>query len=140
MNRSHLFGLFGLFLVFFLVAPLARPEAAPHKKASPGLPSITGKVILVEKQYLSSVIQVSRAGHKGGLHSVRALVNNKTELRFNGEKIMFQEITQGSTVRLVYERVKKGIIMARKIYVIKLKMGPGIPESVTSSENPNAKK
>lgn len=108
---------------FVILIPLHESRAASKKKSPAPYPSITGKVALVETERYTKVIQVARRGRKEGLRSVRALVNDKTEIIYLGKKIPISDVTKGSTVRLDYERVKKGIIVARKIVLITPKKG-----------------
>ncbi|MBI1823891.1 MAG: hypothetical protein HYR80_07270, partial [Nitrospirae bacterium] len=68
-------------------------------------------------------IQVKKSGKKGGLRSVRAIVNSKTLIQYQGKDILLKEIPLQSTVHLEYERIK-GVIVARKVVIKKLYVKP----------------
>jgi hypothetical protein len=104
--------------IFLLLAPQA-VEAKKSKKETARLPSVTGTVVLIEPNFLSSAIQVKKTGKKGGLQSVRAIVNGKTKIYYKGKPFALNDIPLHSTIRLEYERVK-GVVVARKIIVTKL--------------------
>src|ERR1700693_3648881 len=111
--------------------PIHESQAASKKKRPAPYPPITGKVALVETERYTKVIQVARRGRKEGLRSVRALINDKTEIFYLGGKISLSDVTKGSIVRLDYDRVKKGIIVARKIVMITPKKGEKSPDAST---------
>ena len=120
----------------FLTAQSA--GAQKSKNEAPRLPSITGKVTLLEPRFFSSTIQVKKTGRKGGLQSVRAIVNSKTGITYKRERFSFKEITLNSTVHLEYERVN-GVIVARTLKVKKLYAKPA-PSKNKSKGNALKKK
>jgi hypothetical protein len=111
---------FWVFVAFLFLLLAPQPvEAKKSKKETARLPSVTGQVVLIETNFLSSAIQVKKTGRKGGLQSVRAIVNGKTRIYYKGKPFVLNDIPLHSSIRLEYERVK-GVVVARKIMVIKL--------------------
>jgi hypothetical protein len=112
-----------LFLFLALIIGTLPAVSKEPEENGPPLQSITGKLTLVENHLLSTTIQVKKVGRKGGLRSVRAIVNSKTLIQYPGKEILLKDIPLQSTVRLEYERVK-GVIVARSILVKKLYVKP----------------
>lgn len=120
MIRNALASFIALSLLFIISQPIEGRTQGPSETE---LQSLTGKLTLVEIHFLSSTIQVKKSGKKGGLRSVRAIVNSKTLIQYQGKDILLKEIPLQSTVHLEYERIK-GVIVARKVVIKKLYVKP----------------
>ncbi|MHB8482643.1 MAG: hypothetical protein ACYDBV_07925 [Nitrospiria bacterium] len=123
LNIMNLKVVLALLLTGLIFMASQNAGAQKSKKVSSRLTSLTGKVMLLEPHFFSSTIQVKKTGKKGGLQSVRAIVNSKTETKYKGAVFPFKNIPLYSTVRLEYERAN-GIIVARTITVKKLYTKP----------------
>ena len=107
----------------FLFLALSTIQIKSAEKQDPELQTLTGKLTLIENHFLSTTIQVKKNGKKGGLRSVMAIVNRKTEIKYQGKIMSLKDVPLQSTVHLEYERVK-GVIVARKIVIKKIYVKP----------------
>lgn len=129
MIRIALACFIALSFLFLISQPI---DARTQEPSEDELQTLTGKLTLVETHFLSSTIQVKKSGKKGGLRSVRAIVNSKTLIQYQGKDILLKEIPLQSTVHLEYERIK-GVIVARKVIAKKLYVKP-LPKEKKSTK------